>query len=345
MKMKFIVRTAALLIGGLAATHSMADCYYGSRGNSYNYEYDITTPLQAIYNTPGKIAGPLNKSAPGSYRATCDCPVVNGNAAAAVWLESPLPVYATVGGETYYKINDYLAVAMGGHDNFSGRTYYAPAHFRTIADSPFGTCFFSSTHTYAITTSGANVNLKIYVIKPFLGERIIPRVLLANYYINTTRGGGKPATPLVRMYARGSISVPQSCEINAGQIITVDFGDIPTGNFGTAGSKVSGINPITRNVSVSCRGIEQRVNLALRLQAGNVRGNAIVSDNRDVGFMLADGADRPLTPNSATSGIRFLLNNLGRSSVPIKIYPVSITGNQPTEGRVSSVGYLLADFD
>ncbi|AFJ46897.1 fimbrial protein [Shimwellia blattae] len=344
MTLKLLIRTAAFVLTGLATTSTLADCYYRTRGGTYNYEYDISTPLQGIYNSAGKIAGPLNKSAPGSYRGTCDCPVINGPRAASVWLESPLPVYATVGGETYYKINEYLGVAMGTTD-LNGRIYYAPARYQDRAEAPPFTCLLSLSHTYETTRAGANMRLKLYVIRPFIGEVIIPRTLVANYFINTTRGGGKPATPLVRMYARGSVSVPQSCEINAGQIITVDFGNIATGNFGTAGSKARGVNPITRNVSVSCKGVEERANLALRLQAGSVSGNAIVSDNKDVGFMLTDSADRPITPNDVNSGIRFLLDGLGKSNVPVRIYPVSVTGNPPAEGRVSSVGYLLADFD
>ena len=147
-----------------------------------------------------------------------------------------------------------------------------------------------------------------------------------------------------RVYLNYSITVPENCELNAGDIVTVDFGKVPTRAFKTAGAKAEGVNPQTRSIALKCSNIEQQASLTMRVEADKVNGNIVVSDNPDVGFVVTDGRSNPLTPNLSTSVIPFKMDSSGRADVVIKTYPASVTGQQPTEGPVSSRAYLRVDF-
>jgi hypothetical protein len=65
-----------------------------------------------------------------------------------------------------------------------------------------------------------------------------------------------------------------------------------------------------------------------------------VSDNPDVGFIIANESGTPLTPNNLTSKIPFRLDDSAQAQVGIRVWPVSVTGNKPAEGRFTSRGYL-----
>ena len=82
----------------------------------------------------------------------------------------------------------------------------------------------------------------------------------------------------------------------------------------------------------------------MRLQANNVAGNIVISDNSDVGFIVTDSSDKELTPNSLSSFIPFSLDGNMRANARIRVYPASVTGIRPDEGPVASQAYLRIDF-
>lgn len=141
--------------------------------------------------------------------------------------------------------------------------------------------------------------------------------------------------------------VPQTCELDAGQTISMDFGDIGASAFqqAGAGNRPAGVNPQTHNIAIQCKNIDAQALLSLRVEANKVSGNAIVSDNPDLGFVVADGRHNPLTPNTLDSKIPFQLDDGGAATVPVSAWPVSVTGNKPAEGKFTSEGYLRVDFD
>jgi minor fimbrial subunit len=145
----------------------------------------------------------------------------------------------------------------------------------------------------------------------------------------------------------GYVSAPQSCELNTGQIITMDFGNIGASSFSVAGAgnRPAGVNPQTRSIAIKCKNIDAQATLSLRMEATNVSGNAIISDNPDLGFVVANSSHEPLTPNNIDSKIPFQLDDNAAATVPISAWPVSVTGNKPAEGKFTSEGYLRVDFD
>lgn len=72
--------------------------------------------------------------------------------------------------------------------------------------------------------------------------------------------------------------------------------------------------------------------LMMRVEAEKVSGSALVSDNADVGFVIANSNGVPLTPNNLTSKIPFRLDDSAQAQVGIRAWPVSVTGKKPAEG-------------
>ena len=85
--------------------------------------------------------------------------------------------------------------------------------------------------------------------------------------------------------------------------------------------------------------------LTMRVEAEKVSDNVLVSDNPDVGFIIANESVSPLRPNNLTSKIPFRLDDSAQAQVGIRVWPVSVTGNKPAEGRFTSRGYLRVDYD
>ncbi|EPU4539260.1 fimbrial protein, partial [Escherichia coli] len=82
----------------------------------------------------------------------------------------------------------------------------------------------------------------------------------------------------------------------------------------------------------------------MRLEASAVSGQAMVSDNQDLGFIVADQNDTPITPNDLNSVIPFRLDADAAANVTLRAWPISITGQKPTEGPFSALGYLRVDY-
>ena len=82
----------------------------------------------------------------------------------------------------------------------------------------------------------------------------------------------------------------------------------------------------------------------MRLEASAVSGQAMVSDNQDLGFIVADQNDTPITPNDLNSVIPFRLDTAAAANVTLRAWPISITGQKPAEGPFSALGYLRVDY-
>lgn len=75
----------------------------------------------------------------------------------------------------------------------------------------------------------------------------------------------------------------------------------------------------------------------MRVEAEKATGKMMVSDNPDLGFIVADSSGNPLTPNNLSSNIPFQLDDNAAARVGIRAWPVSVTGNKPTEGLLRLV--------
>lgn len=234
----------------------------------------------------------------------------------------------------YQKIDDYVSIAIrnGG--------LYLPYNRYTVKESTgepaMGIGQSSSTRNPVYES-------RLRIDKKIVSGTYTKNIFLAELGLCEPYGCRSKEVVLTRIYANLNITVPQSCVLNAGQVITIDFGPVSSAAFQSAGMPAQGVPPVTRNVSVQCDNIQAGAALTMRLQANKTSGNAIVSNNSDVGFTVMDTTGKTLIPNNLGSVIPFLLSG-SRANVGIRVQPVSITGKQPKEGPVTSEAYLRVDF-
>lgn len=240
-------------------------------------------------------------------------------------------------GVTYAKINDYVDAALNyGFDS----TYWIP-----MTNQPIGKSNYQCGTTYN-HVGDTKYKVSIRIRKPFVGVTYISE-LLADIYTGDEEGTAYERGARQGIYLKGTITVPQTCELNTGQTIEFNFGNIPASAFSKAGAgnKAEGVNPQTKDIGIKCKNIDAQALLSLRIEANSVSGNAMISDNEDLGFIVANKDKTPLTPNNIDSKIPFQLDDNAAASVPITAWPVSITGNKPAEGKFTAEGYLRVDFD
>ncbi|MCF1265875.1 fimbrial protein [Morganella morganii] len=242
----------------------------------------------------------------------------------------------------FKKVDDYISVALSRDSPCIGNTgtIYVPFNERV-----YGTGCVARIHQAgdALSITPRDWQSRLRIDRKIVSGTYSKNILIGQFGFcepdNCTS-----AQVVQNVYLSLNITVPQTCSINAGQTVIVDFGNISTGAFKTAGARAQNINPKESTLSVTCDNIAAGTNLRMRLQANNVAGNIVISNNSDVGFIVTDSSDKELTPNSLSSFIPFALDGNTRANARIRVYPASVTGIRPDEGPVASQAYLRIDF-
>ncbi|THD42312.1 adhesin [Enterobacteriaceae bacterium ML5] len=299
--------------------------------------YDLSSAITTENNRAGEVVS-LVKNTVGSVRAAC---MQGGDGTTYRSYVTSLPVEKKIGEYSYLGLNEYLDAAMSINDTSAG-VFYPPANyvhmgFDKNAKGGGGSSF---------EVQDRELVFKILIKKPFIGRVNIPQRKFLDVYV-TTGNGDALRNIVYSIYYSGAFDVPQSCVLDTGTTITMDFGNIGAPLFSSAGAgnKPARINPKTHTITVKCKNIDAQALLSMRLETDSASGNAIVSSNKDVGFVVADGGQNPLVPNNIDSKIKFQLDDNSAAMVPITAWPVSITGNKPAEGKFTAEGYLRVDFD
>lgn len=253
----------------------------------------------------------------------------------------PVPPFHSTNWQ-FKKVDDYISVALSRDSPCIGNTgtIYVPFNERV-----YGPGCVARVHQ---TGDALSINPRDWQSRLRIDRKIVSGTYSKNILIGQF-GFCEPdnctsAQVVQNVYLSLNVTVPQTCSINAGQTVIVDFGNISTGVFKTEGGRAQNINPKESTLSVTCDNIAAGTNLNMRLQANNVAGNIVISDNSDVGFIVTDSSDKELTPNSLSSFIPFYLDGNTRANARIRVYPASVTGVRPDEGPVTSQAYLRIDF-
>ncbi|MBU5412436.1 fimbrial protein [Serratia ureilytica] len=240
----------------------------------------------------------------------------------------------------YQRVDDYISMALRYQDNC--RTVYAPFNIEALNQE---TCRVRRFLPWErITVVSRTYASRIRIDKRMIGGTYSKRILLGEFGKSQPYGSINKDVIVTRIYLNLAITVPENCVLNSGQIFTIDFGNIPSSSFKRAHEKAEGVNPIVRTIGIQCTNIHSQANLAMRVQADSFSGNIIISNNKDVGFVITDSDNKELTPNLLSSMIPFVLGDSSSANVTIKLYPASVTGRQPKEGAVTSLAYLRVDF-
>ncbi|EBL7063674.1 fimbrial protein [Salmonella enterica] len=343
--MKIILRLALLL--GL--TFSSISGVWGATGYCTPVNGTQTFPISMgtinVTDISKNVAGTTfldmySWNLGSTYQMTCDCEGATGN---------PLLYYSTVtslapghsdGDKQYYGVNDYLEVStsiyLGGlFKNFKETPWNSVATGQTL-----GGC--STPGKLHNVSTGSQGKVSLYIKKPFVGTSVIPNLLIESVYISTVSGNHGP-TPLVNVYLSGTVVVPQSCTINAGKIIPVDFGQIMAGEFKQKGALVDSAKK-TVIVPIKCNNVAASANLTLRLQAIPSKDNndAIQTSNPDVGIVAEDAFGHTIKPNIGL--LPFQLDDSLQAKPILYLTPVSTTGVSPAGGDFHALAYIRVDF-
>lgn len=333
-------RQTRLLLGSallLMAHSSWATVCHNSNGTPTDVFYDLSNVFNSSNNQPGQVVTLPEKSGWIGVNATCPAGTsVNYTYRSYV---TELPVQSTEGGFQYLKLNDYLLGAMSITDSYAG-LFYPPRNYIRMGTHPN----VSKQQPFGVMDS--KLVFKLKVIRSFINMVPIPRQTMFSVYVTTSTGDAL-STPVYTISYSGKVEVPQNCEVNAGQIVEFDFGDIGASLFSKAGAgnRPEGINPQTKTVAIKCTNVAAQAYLTMRVEAEKATGQMMVSDNPDLGFIVADSSGNPLTPNNFSSNIPFQLDDNAAARVGIRAWPVSVTGNKPTEGPFTARGYLRVDYD
>ncbi len=334
--MKTVMTLAALMLLA-AALPAQAGACRNSEGMATDISYDLSKAFNSSNNSVGQVVELTEKSGWVGVQAICPA----GTTVDYTWRSyvSDLPVQSTQDSFHYLKLNDYLDGAMSITDDFAGR-FFPPQNDIRMGRHP------NVPKQKPFPVKDSKLVFRLKVTRPFINMVLIPRQTMFRVYVTTAQGDPQ-VTPVYTISYSGRVEVPQSCEINAGQVVEFDFGDIGASLFSQAGpgNPPKGVNPQTKTVAIKCTNVDAQAWLSLRLEAERASGTAMVSDNSDLGFMVSDGSGALLTPNNLSSKIGFRLDSSAAASVPIRAWPVSITGNKPTEGPFTARGYLRVDYD
>lgn len=306
-----------------------------------NVDFNLTKELNKSDNVVGKTFT-VKYTAKSGIDVYAICKQTNPAESTKITMRSyvtDFPIVEKKGKYQYLKLNDYLEGGMLITDSAAG-TYYPPVNYMKMGSDPG----VKTGERFQVKDTSLTFNF--LVTKSFVGRVDFNMAEVFKVYVTTKKTD--PLTDVVYTISfSGNIIAPQSCEINAGQVIAINFGNIGAAQFSSAGAgnKPSDVNVQTRNVAVKCTNVDANALLSMRIESNKVSNNALVSDNPDLGFVIADDKGKALTPNDPDSIIPFNLDDNASANVPIQAWPVSITGKRPAEGTFTSQAYLRVDFD
>lgn len=311
------------------------------------YPYLFSFRFDSQENHEGYVTEWKEQTVSGRYKVGGGCDV----RATTFWSarEAPGLIFAgtDADGTSWFDIpgNDYLQVSseIAIYNANNGRSPFYGVPFTDISNNCEMRCGNSP------AASGSHAKLRLRIKRRFVGASFIVTQPIASLY--ATQGGtglGVGGMPMVTLNLNAVMVVPQSCTLNAGDTITFNFGSFGTQAFaGTGkGNKPQGAEVKVNSVDVNCKNIDAESMLSMRIEAGDTDDNIILSNNKDVGFIVADENEKPLNPNNINSYIPFKLqsNNNPSAKIKIKAWPVSATGIKPQAGPVQAKGYLRVDF-
>jgi len=334
--MKLKVYMVAVVLYACAGPAHATVCS-NANGVPTEISYDLSETFNTANNNVGQVITMPVKSQMIGVRAICPSGTwVNTTMRSYV---TTLPIQETLDSYNYLKINDYLNGGMRITDSYAG-IFYPPRNYIQMGWNG------NVSRQEAFEVEDSNLIFRLKVTRRFVNMVPIPKQTMYTVYV-TSSDTDPLTTPVYTISYSGRVEVPQTCEINVGQIVEFDFGDIGAALFSQAGAgnRPQSITPQTKTVAIKCTNVEAQAYLSMRIEAEKTSGNMIVSDNNDVGFIVANDSGVPLTPNDISSKINFHLDDTAAARLGIRAWPVSVTGNKPAEGVFKARGYLRVDYD
>lgn len=328
----------ALVCGMLSVRAQASACAPtdGTKTYTFPMDYLLKEPSQ---NTKGRIinnayAWNLN----GNYNVTCSCSGTYTGAYITAKGPSSGLVYND-GSLNFYGINEYLAVASEVYIAGGLGTYLATP-FTSVSNK--NTATSCGKYPYA---TGSRGRISLYFQRPFVGVQTIPLTKVVEVYIasdSTTQS----TVPVSTVWMNGTVTVPQSCQINSGTVINVPFDTIMSGDISTKGVMAKNFKPRKVDFNVACSNISQGVKVSLSFQ-GTPDANdptALATTNNDVGVRIQDTSGTTVSPLSGRLPLTMdYTAQTGTSAV--NLFPVNTTGNVPVTGDFTATATIRAEIE
>ncbi|CWY08740.1 probable fimbrial protein [Salmonella enterica subsp. enterica serovar Typhi] len=198
--------------------------------------------------------------------------------------------------------------------------------------------------------TGSEVKVSFLINKPFVGQVAIPGTIVANLYGGLDASSSTASTDkLAEVRIVGDIVAPQSCEIDSGQVIEVNFGKIPVADFSTTQGTAAAGHKVTKTVQVKCTGMLDENIVYSTFNADPVDSSANmmkVLGNDDVGIMIYDKWDRMVKVTGGKMDMDMGVNNGGAetNSLTFSAAPASATGARPQPGTFEAYATITLEI-
>lgn len=339
-----LIRLVKLTLGGLLCLFSVSSfaatgwCTTVGGTKIYNF------PFVKLFDNPedNKAGTYFTRtyewSLAANYAANCDC-----TAPANTFYKTVVPGNLTAtrdyNGLHYYSLNPYLEVATELYVGGNKKKWIATPF--NNEDNEFPSACSGVTNWI----SGANGYVSLYFTRAFVGQVDIPSTKVLDLY-GTKVSGSYGGVPMSSVYMSGSVTVPQSCEINAGQVINVDFGNIRSNDIKTPGAIATGFTPKVVNMTLACNNISNGVVVSLSFSGEPSSGDptALKTDNNDIGVRVRDANNNIVPPVNGSLPVTFDYSSQSGSS-SMSLAPMNVTGNTPAVGQFKAVATINAEIN
>jgi len=331
---------AGILMSLLSSTANAYTCgpYTSTKVYNFNMNYNLTTPEE---NAAGMVkANAFTWNTVGDYSIKCSC----SGTFIAPYITATVPesgglVYND-GTNKYYALNRYLAVSS---------TVFVAGGLRRMVPTPFN---LSNQNTMASACEGSPFwetgnrgTVSLYFRRAFVGVQTIPVTKIVDLFV-ATDSTSKSTVPVASVYMSGTVTIPQSCTINGGGVITIPFGDIVASDINTKGEMAKGFVPKNQQLNVACSNISEGVKVSLSFQGtpDPSEPSVLSTTNKNVGVKIESASGQVITPISGELPLN--MNYATQSATSqIKLYPINTTGQMPDTGNFTATATVQAEIE
>lgn len=340
----FAAAPARAAMGGCEAVDGPAN-FTTSFANDWTKEQNVAGTL--IDMTSGTNSG-------GSYKMACDCPT---NTKVNLYYATTTPL-AHSGYSGFQKLNDSLDIKTVITDVPGVSALKVPTDVNSPVrgDGSFqaskgnSVCSGDPEDQRGAFTVGSNVSITFRVTRSFLGRMEIPGTHIATLQSAWSSSSSYPKfiyKDIANIYLEGSITVPQSCKINEGDVIRVDLGQISASKFTTKDHMPDGYTPVRFDIVYDCGDTSlfgQNDYVSLAVQGEDIADQYTLAARRRESD---NAADIGIHMNNLSAGGGSLITVTGDSGMTLgdsagvihmRAYPINLVGGalQPGPFRTSA---------
>lgn len=305
---------------------------------NFNFSPTLTSPDQ---NKAGlEFPNAYNWNLNGEYTAVCDTYTSGPSTYFKGDANGASPGHAS----NWFILNNNLEymVKIGVYNDFKWAVDFNTVPFKDVPNNvPHGDIHDKQTSF----TTGSQGSIALYFRRPFVGQMVIPPTIVSRLFGSTAVGFYGP-NPMSTVTMSGTITVPQTCNINEGDVINVDFGNIDAFKFTTKGQPPTGLTKKRLDFAIKCSNISNGVAVSLEFN-GTADANdstAVKTDNSDIAIRLADTSNNTISPQGGEIPVNFnYANQTGTSAM--QLYPINTTGNVPKIGKFNSQVNVTVDIE